>query len=104
MLFEGVALPMLQSSSTWSRALDSIEVGENSAEDALKYLESWGVGHDDALDAVKRITGGRFSLLTDKVNKRKSNEEWLMELERRHWGPTQNQRHPDLAHKLSNIP
>ncbi len=82
--FEGVALPMLQSSSAWSRALDSIEVGENSAEDALKYLESWGVEYDDALDAVKRITGGRFTLLTIKVAKeRNSNEEWLVELERR---------------------
>ncbi len=69
---EGVALPVLESSSAWSRALSPIEEGEISDEDAVKYLESEGVIHDDAVDAVKNITGGRFSLLTDKVARRKS--------------------------------
>jgi hypothetical protein len=80
---EGVALPMLQSSSAWSRALRPVEIGEISDEDAVKYLESRGVRRDEALDAVKTITGGRFSLLTDKATYNgKSNEEWLVELER----------------------
>jgi hypothetical protein len=80
---EGVALPMLQSSSAWSRALRPIEVGEISDEDAVRYLESRGVGRDDALDSVKSVTGGRFSLLTDRATSfmLRSNEEWLVELE-----------------------
>ncbi len=82
---EGVALPMLQSPSAWSRALRPIEVGEISDDDAVKYMELRGVWHDVALDAVKNITGGRFSLLMQRATllMLESNKEWLAELEGR---------------------
>jgi hypothetical protein len=78
---EGVALPLLQSRSAWSRAMQPLEVGQISDQEAVDYLQKRGVAPGDALDAVKTISGGRFSLLVAKTSRRQSNEEWLAELE-----------------------
>jgi hypothetical protein len=72
---------MLQSSSLWSRALCPVEIGEISDEDATKYLESRGAGHNDAMDAVKNVTGGRVTPLTHKASSSESNKEWMERLE-----------------------
>merc|ERR1711916_98932 len=63
---EGVALPLLQSSSSaWSRSLPPIEVGEITDDQAVAYLVKRGVDEGNAQDAVKNITGGRFSMLVE---------------------------------------
>jgi hypothetical protein len=82
---DGKTLPLLMAASAWSRALKPlVEVGDISDVDAIKYLKAVGVKEEDAEDAVKRITGGRFLLLIEKGGSRRdrSNEEWLQDLER----------------------
>jgi len=82
---EGVALPLLQSSSAWSRSLRPIEVGEITDNQAVAYLVKRGVDENNAQDAVKNITGGRFSMLVEHAGEfqARSNAEWAEELDRR---------------------
>ena len=82
---EGVALPLLQSSSAWSRSLPPIEVGEITDDQAVAYLVKRGVEEENAQDAVKNITGGRFSMLVEHAGEfqSRSNAEWAEELSER---------------------
>ena len=82
---EGVALPLLQSSSAWSRSLRPIEVGEITDDQAVAYLVKRGVDEGNAQAAVKNITGGRFSMLVEHAGEfqARSNAEWAEDLERR---------------------
>jgi hypothetical protein len=81
---EGEALPVLQSKSAWSRALQPpYEVTDIPDDLAVQFLEDGGVGHTRASDAVRTITGGRFALLLGFAGAAtsKSNEEILHELD-----------------------
>jgi hypothetical protein len=68
---EGTVLPVLQSSSAWSRAAAPLEIGDVDDSDAIEYLvKTKGVPKDDAVDAVSTITGGRFALLNTYIRSR----------------------------------
>jgi type II secretory pathway predicted ATPase ExeA len=56
---EGSVLPLMTASASIKRA-SIIEIGDISDEQALKYLQSFQVPDDRAIDAVANITGGRL--------------------------------------------
>jgi hypothetical protein len=56
---EGSVLPLMAASSSIKRAR-IIEIGDIPDEQALKYLQSFQVPDDRAIDAVANITGGRL--------------------------------------------
>ena len=60
---EGVALPLMQLSSAWTRALPPYEVQDIGDHEAVDYLVERGVDRPRAEEAVRDITGGRFALL-----------------------------------------
>jgi len=61
---EGVALPLMQSSSAWSRVrMPPYEVQDVEDELAVEYLVSCGISPAVAAETVRSIAGGRFSLL-----------------------------------------
>jgi hypothetical protein len=61
---EGVALPLMQSSSAWSRVrMPPYEVQDVEDELAVEYLVNCGISPSVAAEAVHTIAGGRFSLL-----------------------------------------
>ena len=64
---ETSAFEMLQSHSHASRS-EVFVVGEIEDNDAVEYLVSKGINKKNAIDAVARITGGRFALLNSYVS------------------------------------
>jgi KaiC/GvpD/RAD55 family RecA-like ATPase len=65
---DGSVLKQLKSQSAWSRALKPpFEVGDIPDADAVEFLKGKGVAEEQAAEAVRVITGGRFALLTDYV-------------------------------------
>ena len=61
-------LQQLKSRSAWSRALKPpYEVGDIDDTDAVEFLTGKGVEENQAAEAVRDITGGRFELLNDYV-------------------------------------
>jgi hypothetical protein len=63
---DGRTLPLMRASSAWSRVLKSpFEVQDIGADDAIEYLLGRGMARSVAEEAVRTITGGRFSLLID---------------------------------------
>jgi len=60
---EGTALPLMQASSAWSRALAPFEVQDIADDEAVAYLVGRGVGVQWAQEAVRTVTWGRFALL-----------------------------------------
>eukprot|EP00732_Lithocolla_globosa_P002774 Lithocolla_globosa_v1_NODE_1945_length_2247_cov_4.583485.p1 type:complete len:419 gc:universal NODE_1945_length_2247_cov_4.583485:393-1649(+) len=77
---EGHALPLLLESSAKSR-LEVYEVGDVSDKQAVEFLVEHDIPEDRANDAVKTITGGRFSLLQEYVRgfKTKTNAQFREE-------------------------
>ena len=61
---DGVALPLLQKSSAYSRCAPPLEVGDVSDSVAVGYLVQRDVPKDRATQAVRQLTGGRFYLLS----------------------------------------
>jgi hypothetical protein len=65
---DGSVLKLLRSQSAWSRALKPpFEVGDIADADAVQFLMGKGVEENQAAEAVRDITGGRFALLSDYV-------------------------------------
>lgn len=63
---EGAALPLMRASSAWSRALKPpFEVPDIDDDAAVAFLVGRGVAQRGAEEAVRYVTGGRFSLLLD---------------------------------------
>ena len=60
---EGVVLPLMRASSSWSRALAPYEVQDIGDAQAVGYLSNRGVARPVAEEAVRTVTGGRFALL-----------------------------------------
>jgi ABC-type dipeptide/oligopeptide/nickel transport system ATPase component len=60
---EGIVLPLLRASSSWSRALLPYEVQDIDDAQAADYLINRGMARPVAEEAVRTITGGRFALL-----------------------------------------
>jgi hypothetical protein len=60
---EGAALPLMRAASAWSRALPPYEVRDIDDAPAVAYLVGRGVESAVAEEAVRTLTGGRFSLL-----------------------------------------
>ena len=61
---EGAALPLMHLSSAWSRMLKPpYEVPDIGSEEAVAFLVRRGLDRSRAVEAVRDITGGRFSLL-----------------------------------------
>ena len=60
---EGAALPLMRSSSAWSRAMPPYEVSDIDDALAVDYLAGRGVARAVAEEAVRTIAGGRFALL-----------------------------------------
>jgi hypothetical protein len=70
---DGSVLAQLRGRSAWSRALKPpFEVGDISDADAVEFLKGKGVEEEQATEAVRDITGGRFALLTDYLSAYKS--------------------------------
>ena len=67
---EGAALPLMHVSSAWSRMLKPpYEVPDIGSEEAVAFLVRRGLDRSRAVEAVRDITGGRFSLLLDVASK-----------------------------------
>ncbi|CAG8649106.1 7659_t:CDS:2, partial [Ambispora gerdemannii] len=62
---EGLVPQIMKSRSAWSRASTPFEVGDISDEEAVKFLQDSGIDKKKAEDAVKYLTGGRFTLLKE---------------------------------------
>ncbi|CAG8532037.1 11459_t:CDS:2 [Scutellospora calospora] len=62
---EGLVPQIMKSRSAWSRASIPFQVGDISDEEAVKFLQDSGIDKKKAEDAVKYLTGGRFTLLKD---------------------------------------
>jgi hypothetical protein len=63
------ALPLLASQSAWERALKPpFEVSAIPDDEALKFLLAQNIEESRAEDAVRTITGGRFSLLLNFID------------------------------------
>jgi hypothetical protein len=60
---DGSVLAQLNNESASSRGLDPFEVGDICDSDAVKFLVGKGVKKEQAEEAVRDITGGRFALL-----------------------------------------
>lgn len=60
---EGIVLPLMRASSSWSRALPPYEVRDVDDAQAVGYLINRGMARPVAEEAVRTITGGRFALL-----------------------------------------
>jgi hypothetical protein len=60
---DGSVFKQLDSENASSRSLDPYEVGDICDEDAVVFLTGKGVEKNQAVEAVRDITGGRFALL-----------------------------------------
>jgi len=57
-------IPIFTARSAWSRAI-TLDVGDIADKEAVKFLQDSGIDEKKAEDAVKYLTGGRFTLLKE---------------------------------------